>query len=157
MDQSVTSTHRTPDFATGLILILSALASVTAVAHHPVVKGHGRHDRNIGRDTVMVSELGRSWSRAASDSSRRRRRCARTAFCFDLGRSDNYGAHDSSNRWCNGSLVFCDRLPLNGTANISLTAWQRRPYTSIAGWTFASQAARAVLSGLAATPREPRA
>ena len=44
MHQSVTSTHRTPDVATGLILILSALASVTAVAHHPVVKGHGRDD-----------------------------------------------------------------------------------------------------------------
>ena len=44
MDQSVTSTQRTPDTSTGLILILSGLASVTAVAHHPVIKAQRPDD-----------------------------------------------------------------------------------------------------------------
>ena len=44
MDQSTTPTRRTPDVTAGLILISSALASVTAAAHHPVIKAQGRDD-----------------------------------------------------------------------------------------------------------------
>src|SRR5262249_32017806 len=76
---------------------------------------------------VMVCEAGPNWSRAASGGSRRCRGCARTAFCFDVRRSNNYGAHDSSDRCCNGGLVFYDRLSLDGTVNINPISWQRRP------------------------------
>jgi hypothetical protein len=44
VDHSETPTHRDPDITAGLILILSALASVIAAAHHPIIKAEGRDD-----------------------------------------------------------------------------------------------------------------
>ena len=44
MNQLTTPIRPGPDVAAGLILISAALASVTAAAHHPVIKAHGRDD-----------------------------------------------------------------------------------------------------------------
>ncbi|MGH7982247.1 MAG: hypothetical protein ACREFF_03765 [Candidatus Udaeobacter sp.] len=44
MDQSITPNHRGGDATAGLILISAALVSVTAAAHHPVIKAHGRDE-----------------------------------------------------------------------------------------------------------------